>query len=55
MVAFVLISGTLAAQNIRVTGKVIDIAGLPIPGLSTVLIEGTTAGVAYRERRDIFH
>lgn len=45
VVAIVLISGTLAAQNIRVTGKVIDIAGLPIPGV-TVLIEGTTTGVA---------
>lgn len=45
VVAFVLISGTLAAQNIRVTGKVIDNAGLPIPGV-TVLIEGTTTGVA---------
>ncbi len=45
VIAIVLISGTLAAQNIRVTGKVIDSAGLPVPGV-TVLIEGTTTGVA---------
>ena len=41
----VLVSGTLIAQNIRVTGKVIDNNGLPVPGV-TVLIEGTSAGVA---------
>jgi TonB-linked SusC/RagA family outer membrane protein len=43
--ALLLVSGTLIAQNTRVTGKVIDNAGLPIPGV-TVLIEGTTTGVA---------
>jgi ferric enterobactin receptor len=43
--AMVLIAGTLAAQNIRVTGKVTDNTGLPIPGV-TVLIEGTRTGVA---------
>jgi TonB-linked SusC/RagA family outer membrane protein len=40
----VLISGTLFAQNIRVTGKVIDNNGLPAPGV-TVLVEGTRTGV----------
>jgi TonB-linked SusC/RagA family outer membrane protein len=43
--ALLLVSGTLMAQNTRVTGKVTDNAGLPIPGV-TVLIEGTTTGVA---------
>jgi len=43
--ALLLVSGTLIAQNTRVTGKVTDNAGLPIPGV-TVLIEGTTTGVA---------
>ena len=43
--ALVFISGTLSAQNVRVTGKVIDTKGLPIPG-ATVLIEGTRTGVA---------
>ena len=43
--AMVLVTGTLAAQNIRVTGKVTDNTGLPIPGV-TVLIEGTRTGVA---------
>ena len=41
----VLISGTLSAQNIRITGKVTDNTGLPLPGV-TVLIEGTRTGVA---------
>ena len=41
----VLISGSLSAQNIRVTGKVVDNNGLPAPGV-TVLIEGTSTGVA---------
>lgn len=43
--ALLLVSGMLIAQNTRVTGKVTDNAGLPIPGV-TVLIEGTTTGVA---------
>ena len=43
--ALVLISGTLIAQNIRVTGKVIDNTGQPAVGV-TVLIEGTRTGVA---------
>lgn len=43
--ALVLISGTLVAQNIRVTGKVTDKAGQPAIGVS-VLIEGTRIGVA---------
>ncbi|MDF1561092.1 MAG: SusC/RagA family TonB-linked outer membrane protein [Bacteroidales bacterium] len=43
--ALLLVSWTLSAQNTRVTGKVTDNAGLPIPGV-TVLIEGTTTGVA---------
>lgn len=43
--AMVLISGTLFAQNIRVTGRVTDAGGLPVPGV-TVLIEGTRTGVA---------
>ena len=43
--AMVLLTGTLAAQNIRVTGRVADDTGLPIPGV-TVLIEGTRTGVA---------
>lgn len=33
------------AQSIRITGKVTDNAGLPLPGV-TVLIEGTRTGVA---------
>jgi TonB-linked SusC/RagA family outer membrane protein len=41
----VLISGTLTAQNIRVTGKVTDNTGLPVPSV-TVLVEGTNNGVA---------
>jgi ferric enterobactin receptor len=41
----VLVSGTVIAQNIRVSGKVTDITGLSIPGV-TVLLEGTTTGVA---------
>lgn len=40
-----LVSGTLMAQNIRVSGKVIDKTGLPLMGVS-VLIEGTRTGVA---------
>ena len=40
----VLISGTLIAQNIRVTGKVTDNNGLPAPGV-TVMVEGTRTGV----------
>ncbi len=40
-----LISGTLIAQNIRVTGKVTDNNGLPAPGV-TVMIEGTRTGVS---------
>jgi len=43
--ALVLITGTLVAQNIRVTGKVTDKAGQPAIGVS-VLIEGTRTGVA---------
>jgi ferric enterobactin receptor len=41
----ILISGTVIAQNIRISGKVTDNAGLPVPGV-TVLVEGTTTGVA---------
>ena len=40
-----LVSGTLMAQNIRVSGKVIDKTGQPLMGVS-VLIEGTRTGVA---------
>ena len=43
--ALVLISGTIVAQNIRVTGKVTDKTGQPAIGVS-VLIEGTRIGVA---------
>ena len=43
--ALVLFSGTLSAQNIKVTGKVIDNAGQPAVGV-TVLIEGTKTGIA---------
>jgi TonB-linked SusC/RagA family outer membrane protein len=43
--AMILISGTMIAQNIRVTGKVTDSSSLPVPGV-TVLVEGTTSGVA---------
>jgi ferric enterobactin receptor len=39
-----LMSGTLWAQNIKVTGKVTDNKGNPIPGTS-VLVVGTTRGV----------
>jgi TonB-linked SusC/RagA family outer membrane protein len=41
----ILISGSLSAQGVRVTGKVTDNTGQPVPGV-TVLIEGTTTGVA---------
>jgi len=41
----VLITGTMIAQNIRITGKVMDYTGLPAVGV-TVVIEGTTTGVA---------
>ena len=40
-----LVSGTLIAQNIRISGKVTDETGLAVPGV-TVLVEGTTTGVA---------
>ncbi len=43
--ALVLITGTLVAQNIRVTGKVVDKTGQPAVGVS-VIIEGTKTGVA---------
>lgn len=45
VIAMVLVSGTLVAQNIRVTGRVVDNTGLPAIGV-TVIIEGTTTGVA---------
>ncbi len=45
VMALVLVSGTLVAQNIRVTGRVVDNTGLPAIGV-TVIIEGTTTGVA---------
>ena len=45
VLALFLMSGTLMAQNIRVTGKVIDKTGQPLMGVS-VLIEGTRTGVA---------
>jgi len=41
----ILITGTMVAQNIRITGKVIDKTGQPAIGVS-VLIEGTRTGVA---------
>lgn len=41
----ILFSGSLAAQGIRVNGKVVDNTGQPIPGV-TVLVERTTTGVA---------
>lgn len=41
----ILICGSLNAQRIRVSGKVTDNTGMPVPGV-TVLIEGTTTGVA---------
>jgi hypothetical protein len=43
--ALILISGSLSAQGIRVSGTVTDNTGMPVPGV-TVLIEGTTTGVA---------
>ncbi len=43
--ALVLISGTIMAQNIKVTGKVIDKTGQPLPGVA-VLIDGTKTGVS---------
>jgi TonB-linked SusC/RagA family outer membrane protein len=45
VIALVLFSGTIMAQNIRVTGKVIDETGLPVIGAS-VLQQNTTNGVA---------
>lgn len=44
-VIMVLVSSTIFAQNIRVTGKVVDNSGQPAIGVS-VLIEGTKTGVA---------
>jgi hypothetical protein len=41
--ALVLLSGTLFAQNIKVTGKVIDKTNLPVMGVS-VMVEGTRTG-----------
>ncbi len=43
--AMVLFTGTIGAQNIRVTGKVTDKSGQPAIGVS-VMIEGTRTGVA---------
>lgn len=40
-----LLSGTIMAQNIKVTGKVVDKNGQPITGVS-VVVEGTTTGAA---------
>lgn len=45
VMAIVLLSGTLLAQNIRVSGKVTDKANLPAIGV-TVMVEGTTTGMA---------
>ncbi|MDP3397935.1 MAG: SusC/RagA family TonB-linked outer membrane protein [Bacteroidales bacterium] len=45
VLAMVLLSGTLMAQNIRVSGKVTDKANLPSIGVS-VMVEGTRTGVA---------
>ena len=42
---FVLFSGTLIAQNARVTGKVIDTGGEPLVGVY-VLIDGTRTGTS---------
>ncbi|MDO9680365.1 MAG: hypothetical protein Q7262_05065, partial [Bacteroidales bacterium] len=44
VLAMVLLSGTLMAQNIRVSGKVTDKANLPSIGVS-VMVEGTRTGV----------
>ena len=41
----ILITGTMVAQNIRITGKVTDKAGQPAIGVS-VIVEGTKTGVA---------
>jgi len=38
-----LLAGSLISQNIRVTGRVTDKSGQPVPGAS-VLVEGTTRG-----------
>jgi TonB-linked SusC/RagA family outer membrane protein len=43
--AFVLMAASLPAQNIRVSGKVIDRTGLPAIGVS-VMVQGTSTGVA---------
>ncbi|MDP3435674.1 MAG: SusC/RagA family TonB-linked outer membrane protein [Bacteroidales bacterium] len=43
--ALVLLTGTLFAQNIKVTGKVIDKTNLPLMGVS-VMVEGTRTGAA---------
>lgn len=43
--ALVLLSGSLMAQNIRVTGKVVDKSDLPAIGVS-VMIQGTRTGAA---------
>lgn len=45
VLAMVLLSGTLLAQNIRVSGKVTDKANLPSIGVS-VMVDGTRTGVA---------
>ncbi len=41
----VLLPGSMIAQTIRVSGKVTDNSGIPVPGV-TVLVAGTTSGVA---------
>lgn len=40
-----LLSGAMLAQNIRVTGKVVDVSNLPLIGVS-VVVDGTRTGVA---------
>lgn len=45
VIALVLLSGTMIAQNIRVSGKVVDKAGLPLMGVS-VMVDGTRTGAA---------
>ena len=45
VIALVLFSGALVAQNIRITGKVIDKTNQPVIGV-TVMVDGTRTGVA---------
>lgn len=45
VITLVLIAGTVVAQNVRVTGKVVDKNGEPLMGVS-IMLDGTKTGIA---------